>query len=339
MAAIAGNHGVRAVGADIVECADLAVGAAHDESAATEELEADVVASLGQLALVAHHLPGRHEDVFALEFVKLRAVIDPGGERQLDRRIDGRRRRRRLGACGRGRFDARRDPGKHAAEIRATLPSRSLAVEAVALEQDSLPLLVNEAHEPLRDRLRVRPGRGVAARRDELLAEVYDHPAPRRIALPADALVVAAGLALGEKRIPDRDLVRIGQCAAEARIHDAEERTQVVVARVFEDARHRAGKLFRHLAQRREQERFLAAEVEVDRGRRVPGDARDLRGGQLRQAVLRNRGNRRLDQVEFGAAGADVGAGFEIRGHVSLLAGCHTFYPAARRRLNDYSVY
>ena len=38
-AAIAGNHRMRAVGADIMEGADHAVAAAHDEAAAAEELE------------------------------------------------------------------------------------------------------------------------------------------------------------------------------------------------------------------------------------------------------------------------------------------------------------
>ena len=165
MAATACDHRVRAVGAHIMEGADLAVGPAHDEAAAAEELEGDIVARLGQLALVADDLPVRQKQVLALQLVELIAVVGPGRERQLDCGIAGDRGLRLLQARGRSGLDARREPGEHAAEVRAALPARGLAVEAIALEQDPLPLLVDESHETLGDRLGIRPGRGVARAR------------------------------------------------------------------------------------------------------------------------------------------------------------------------------
>ncbi len=254
-------------------------------------------------------------------------MVDPAGQRQLDRGIECGRRLERLQAHGSRRFDARREPGEDAAKVGAALPAGSLAVEAVTLEEDALPLLVDETHEPIGHGLGVRPG-SVAARGDEPLAEVYDHPAPGRVALAADALVVAARLALGEEGVPDGDLVRIRQSPAQARIDDAEQRAQVVLARLLDHACHDARELLRNLAQGREQERLLAAEVEVDGSGRMPGGARDFRGGQLRQAVLRDRRDRRLDQVELGPARPNVGAGFKIRSHGNLLDVCRTFYPA-----------
>ncbi len=209
-AALAGNDRVRAMGADVVEGADDAVLAAHDEAAAAEELECPVVAGLRQLALVADDLPGRQEQLLAFELVELLAVVDPGRQGQLDRGVGRDRRFRRFLARGRGGFDTRRQPGKHAAQVGAALAARSLAVEGLALEEDALPLLVDQAHQAVGDGFGIRPGRTIAARGDELLAEVYDHPAPGGITVAANALVIAARLALGQEGVPDGDLGRVG---------------------------------------------------------------------------------------------------------------------------------
>jgi hypothetical protein len=157
--------------------ANRTIGAAHDEASAAKELEAHVIAGLRKLALVANDLPGRQQQMLALELMELLAVIGPGGERPLQRGIHRRRRLRQLHARRRGRLDTRREPGEDAAEIGAALAARRLAIESVALEKNSLPLLVDEAHEALGDRVGIRP-RAVAAGGDEPLAEVYDHPAP-----------------------------------------------------------------------------------------------------------------------------------------------------------------
>ena len=307
---------MRAVSADVVEGADLPVRPLHDEAAAAEELESQVVAGFLQLAHVADDLPTGQKQALLLQLVKLLARIDPGRQRQANRRVGGDLRRRRAAARGCRRLDARREPGKDAAEIGAALAARSFAVEVVALEKDPLPLLVDEAHQALGHGLGIRP-QSVAARGDKALAEVYDHPAPGRIALAADALVVAASLGLGEERIPDGDLVGVAQGPAEARVDDAEERAQVVVARLLHHARHGAGEFLGHLAERREQQRFLAAEMEVDRSGGVSRGARNLGGGQLRKAVLRNRGDGRLDEVQLGAGWTKLGALLEVRCHES----------------------
>ncbi len=218
--------------------------------------------------------------MFTLELVKFLAVIGPGRQREANRRIDRGHGLRRALARGCCRFDPWREPRENAAEIGAALAPRSLAVEIVALEQDALPLLVDEAHESVRDCLGIGP-HAVAAHGNSPLAEVYNHPAPGRVAVAADALVVGARIGLGQKCIPDRDLVRIAEAAAEARVDDAEERAEIIVARLFEHGRHDFSEFLRHFAKRREQERFLTAEMEINRGRRVSGGARDFRGSEF----------------------------------------------------------
>ena len=88
----------------------------------------------------------------------------------------------------------------------------------------------------------------------------------------------------------------------------AEQRAQGVVARLRQHGRHGLGELLRDLAQRGEQQRFLAAEMEIDRRGRVPRHAGDLGRREVGQAVARDRGDGRLDQVEPGAGGTQFGA-------------------------------
>ena len=80
MAAIAGvalHHRRRPVAADIVEGAQRAVLAAHDEAPLARDVERDVVAGVAQLADMADDLPVREHEIALLQLVELGIPVGP----------------------------------------------------------------------------------------------------------------------------------------------------------------------------------------------------------------------------------------------------------------------
>ena len=67
----------RAMAADVVESAHRAVAAAHGEQHLADEVEALVVAGIGNFRDMADHLPGGPENAFAFEREKFRIGVRP----------------------------------------------------------------------------------------------------------------------------------------------------------------------------------------------------------------------------------------------------------------------
>jgi hypothetical protein len=72
--------------ADVMESPDDAIVAAHGEQHFAVEIEALVIAGVGNFRDVTDNLPGRAEDALALERKELGVRISPGGQAEIVRR-------------------------------------------------------------------------------------------------------------------------------------------------------------------------------------------------------------------------------------------------------------
>jgi hypothetical protein len=72
-----------AMPADVMESPDDAVVAAHGEQHFADEIEALVVAGVGNFGDVADNLPGRAEDARALEREELGVRVSPRGQAEI----------------------------------------------------------------------------------------------------------------------------------------------------------------------------------------------------------------------------------------------------------------
>ena len=255
--------------------------------------------------------------MLALERVEFLVVIDPRRQRVLEALLA--RPARPAPPRARSASGGARHPGdaRWSTERRcpgtAALPPGGLAIELVAFEENGLPELVDQAREPERDRIGVRPASGIVTF-DEPPAELRDRLAERLVAISANELVVLARIRFGQEGVPHRHLAGIGQAQPQAGVDDGEQPGERVVSRRVEFRRDDLRVFLGDFAQRCQQQRFLAAKMKIDGRGRVPGHGGDLGRRDLGQSVTRDGRDRRIDEIEPGAAGTQ-GRVFEVGRH------------------------